>query len=285
MRIFVIMACVLALPDIAFAADHGPVFAYATPVNSQGEVSCDAGIFGRSGSKGSQLSTGTGCGYGITPHLTANVFLPATFGSDALPESRIFPSGEWSAGASWRFLHSVTSVGKRVESTASLGLVVPGPQQDSGVLAGVHRAPGLAGSLASGIASRSQYIWFGGGYTRFAEVSQSLRPDTISWSGVYGYRPVKLRRGYNQWDYRGFAELTGEHTGNVRTSGAILPGSSTTTVWLGPSVLAIFKVVSISAGVQAPVYRDASETLYGREHVRFAVNFSYLKFSAHNSSH
>jgi hypothetical protein len=79
--------------------------------------------------------------------------------------------------------------------------------------------------------------------------------------------------------------LTGEHTGNVRIAGAILPNSSTTTVWLGPSILAIFKTVSISAGVQAPVYRDASDTLYGREHIRFAINFSYLKFSAHNSSH
>lgn len=285
MKYFLVLASAFALTSTAFASDHGPIFSYATPVNSQGEVSCDAGIFGRSGSKGSQFSTGTGCGYGITPHITANIFVPATFGSGSLPESRIFLGSEWSAGASWRFLHSVTSVGKRVESTASLGVVVPGPQQDSGVLAGVHRAPGVAGSLATGLASRSQYLWIGGGYTRFAEASQSRRPDTISWSGVYGYRPAKLRRGYDQWDYRGFAELTGEHTGGVRTAGAILPNSSTTTVWLGPSILAIFKTVSISAGVQAPIYRDASDSLYGREHVRFAVNLSYLRFSAHNSSH
>jgi hypothetical protein len=285
MKSSMVLVCALALPGIAFASDHGPIFSYATPVNSQGEVSCDAGIFGRSGSKGSQLSTGTGCGYGITPHITANVFLPATFGSGSLPESRIYPGSEWSAGASWRFLHSVTSVGKRIESTASLGVVVPGPQQDSGVLSGLHRAPGVAGSLATGLASRSQYVWVGGGYTRFAEASQSRRPDTISWSGVYGYRPAKLRRGYDQWDYRGFAELTGEHTGNVRIAGANLPNTSTTTVWLGPSILAIFKTVSISAGVQAPIYRDASDSLYGREHVRFALNFSYLKFSAHNSFH
>ena len=285
MKSSMVLACALALPGIAFASDHGPVFSYATPVNSQAEVSCDVGLFGRSGSRGSQFSTGTGCGYGITPHITANVFLPATFGSGSLPESRIYPGSEWSAGASWRFLHSVTSVGKRIESTASLGVVVPGPQQDSGALAGVHRAPGVAGSLATGLASRSQYIWVGGGYTRFAEASQSRRPDTISWSGVYGYRPAKLRRGYDQWDYRGFAELTGEHTGNVRTAGATLPSSSTTTVWLGPSILAIFKTVSISAGVQTPVYRAASDSLYGQEHVRFAINFSYLKFSAHNSSY
>lgn len=192
---------------------------------------------------------------------------------------------EWSAGASWRFLHSVTSVGKRIESTASVGVVVPGPQQDSGVLASLHRAPGVAGSLATGLASRSQYLWAGGGYTRFAEASDDRRPDTLSWSGVYGYRPAKLRRGYDRWDYRGFAELTGEHTGNVRKSGTILPNSRTTTVWLGPTVLAIFKNVAISGGVQAPIFRDASDSIYGREHLRFAINFSYLKYSSHASSH
>ena len=207
------------------------------------------------------------------------------FGSGSLPESRIISGSEWSAAASWRFLHSVTSVGKRIESTASLGVVVPGPQQDSGVLGSLHRAPGIAGTLATGLASRSQYLWVGGGYTRFAEASDDRRPDTISWSGVYGYRPAKLRRGYDQWDYRGFAEFTGEHTGNVRSSGLILPNSSTTTLWLGPSVLAIFKNIAISGGAQAPVFRDVSDSIYGRERVRFAINFSYLKYSAHTSSH
>lgn len=285
MKSLLVLACAFALPRLAFAADHGPVFSYATPVNSQRELSFDTGIFGRNGSLGTQLSTGSGFGYGVTPHITVNAFLPATFNSGALPESRIVPGSEWSAGASWRFLHSVTSVGKRIESTASLGVVVPGPQQDSGVLAGLHRAPGVAATLATGLASRSQYAWIGGGYTSFAPASHDRRPDTLSWSGVYGYRPARLRRGYDQWDYRGFAEFTGEHTGNVRIGGVLLPHSSTTTLWLGPSVLAIFKNIAISGGVQAPLFRDASDSIYGRERVRFALNFSYLKYSAHTSSH
>ena len=285
MKQLAILASVLASFSPAWATDHGPVFGYATPVNSQGEVSCDTGIYGRSGTRGSQLSTGTGCGYGLTPHFTVNAFLPATFGSGSLPESRILPSGEWSAGASWRFLHSVTSVGKRIESTASLGIVVPGPQQDSGVLATLHRAPGVSGTLASGFASRSQYAWVGAGLTNFAAGSHDRRPDTLSWSGVYGYRPARLRRSYDQWDYRGFAELTGEHTGSVRSAGVLLPNSSTTSVWLGPSVLAILRNVAIETGVQAPIYRDVSDSLYGRERVRFAINFSYLRFSPHSSSH
>jgi hypothetical protein len=192
---------------------------------------------------------------------------------------------EWYTGASWRFLHSVTSVGRRIESTGSLGLVVPGPQQESGVLGSLHRAPGVAGTLATGLASRSQYVWVGGGYTRFEEASNDRRPDTLSWSAVYGYRPSRLRRGYDQWDYRGFAELTGEHTGAVRSNGVVLPASSSTTVWLGPSVLAIFKNIAIEGGVQGPLFRDVSESVYGRERVRFAINFSYLKYSSHTNSH
>ena len=285
MKYLLFLVCALALPEIAMASDHGPVFSYATPVNSPRELSFDSGIFGRSGSLGTQLSTGSGFGYGVTPHITLNAFLPAAFGGGSLPETRIFSGSEWSAGVSWRFLHSVTSVGKRIESTASLGVVVPGPQQDSGVLASLHRAPGVAGSLATGLASRSQYVWAGGGYTRFSEASGDRRPGTFSWSGVYGYRPAKLRRGYDQWDYRGFAELTGEHTSSVLKSGRPLPDSRTTSVWLGPSLLAIFKNVAVSGGVQAPVFRDASDSVYGREHVRFAINISYLKYSSHTSSH
>jgi hypothetical protein len=284
MKFLLVLACVVLMTNTAFAADHGPVFSYATPVNSEREFSFDTGIFGRVGSLGTQLSTGSGFGYGLTPQITLNAVIPAMFGSDDLPESRLMSGGEWSAGASWRFLHSITSVGKRIESTASLAVVVPGPQQDSGVLANLHRAPGVAGTIATGFASRSQYLWLGGGYTRFAEASQDRRPDTLSWSAVYGYRPPALRRGVDQWDYRGFAELTGEHTGSVQSRGLDLPNSSSTSIWLGPSVLAIYKDVAIEGGVQAPLYRDASQELYGRETVRFAVNISYLKYSSHASA-
>ena len=284
MKFLLLLACVVLATNTALASDHGPVFGYATPVNSEREFSFDSGIFGRSGSLGTQLSTGTGVGYGLTPHLTLNVFVPASFGAGSLPESGMMSGGEWSAGASWRFLHSVTSIGKRIESTASLALVVPGPQSDSGVLANLHRAPGVAGTIASGFASRSLYLWFGGGYTRFATAAQDRRPGTLSWSAVYGYRPPALRRGADQWDYRGFAEFTGEHTSSVQINGLPLPNSTSTSLWLGPSVLAIYKYVAIEGGVQAPLYRQAAQDVYGREAFRFAINISYLKYSSHTSA-
>lgn len=284
MKTLVVVLWALALPGAALAADHGPVFSYATPVNSAREFSFDTGLIGRYGSPGTQTTSVSQIGYGITPHITVTAVVPTTIGSGALPETRMAGGGEWAASGSWRFLHSVTSVGKRVESTASLGLVVPGPQHDSGVLADLHRAPGVTATIASGLASRSQYFWAGGGYTRFAEASHDRRPYTASWSAVYGYRPASLRRGVDQWDYRGFAELTGEHTGGVLRAGSVIPHSSTTTLWLGPSVLAIFKDVAIEGGVQGPLFRDVSSSLYGRERIRFAINISYLRYSSHASS-
>lgn len=285
MKICFAFAAGFLLCATARASDHGPVFSYATPVNSQGEFSFDSGVFGRYGSTGTQLSTGSQIGYGITPQLTFTAFVPATFGSGSLPESRIFPGGEWSAAASWRFLHSVTQVGKRIEATGTAGLVVPGPQTDSGILGQLALAPGLTSNVAAGVASRSHYFWVGGGYTWFPERNGSRRPDTVSWSTVYGYRPPKLRRGLDQWDYRGLLEFTGEHTGDVRLHNALVPDSRSTSLWLGPAVLAIFKDVAIEAGVQGPLHRDVSTSVYGREIVRFAINFSYLKYSSHASAH
>ncbi len=50
-------------------------------------------------------------------------------------------------------------------------------------------------------------------------------------------------------------------------------------------MLAIFKNIAIEGGVQGPLFRDVSESVYGRERVRFAINLSYLKYSSHTSSH
>ena len=57
MKYIQILAWVFALSGAAFAADHGPIFGYATPVNSEREFSFDTGIFGRNGSQGTQFST------------------------------------------------------------------------------------------------------------------------------------------------------------------------------------------------------------------------------------
>jgi hypothetical protein len=104
MRSLLVLACAFALPAIVFAADHGPVFGYATPVNSEREFSFDSGIFGRSGSLRTQLSSGSGFGYGLTPQLRDGDACaaddPATC-AEASWLSRIFLWGSavvWSCG-------------------------------------------------------------------------------------------------------------------------------------------------------------------------------------------
>ena len=51
MKYLMVLACAVLVTGTAFAADHGPVFSYATPVNSERELSFDTGIFGRNGSQ------------------------------------------------------------------------------------------------------------------------------------------------------------------------------------------------------------------------------------------
>ena len=140
-------------------------------------------------------------------------------------------------------------------------------------------------SVATGLASRSQYAWLGGGYTRFAQSSHDQRPDTISWSAVYGYRPAELRRGYDQWDYRGFAELTGEHTGNVRTSGNVLAAAAPQASGSGRRFWQSSRTSLSPAACKRRYFVMLFETLYGREQLRFAINFSYLKYSVQTSGH
>ncbi len=58
MKSLVVMACAIALTGTAFAADHGPVFSYATPVNSEREISFDTGIIGQKRFSGNSVLYG-----------------------------------------------------------------------------------------------------------------------------------------------------------------------------------------------------------------------------------
>jgi hypothetical protein len=48
-------------------------------------------------------------------------------------------------------------------------------------------------------------------------------------------------------------------------------------VFLGPSALGIYQNYTISFGAQFPIYQDVG-SVWPKERVRFAVNFSYLLF-------
>jgi len=271
----VAIAATLTVMQPGKAADHGPVFGLATPTNPQGGWSFDLGVNGRSGTASNleaELS------YGLTPDIKLAVSGPVVFQPDPYPRSSVTTntpiSGDFSGLAWWRFQRKEYA-GKRIESTAVAGVLVPGPQQEAGLYRGLNSGLGYLVGGVTGIASRSQYVWVGTSYQRYAESKGDRRPDLLTYTAVYGYRPLSWRTDYPRWDWRVFGEFTGERTGTLQRLDFEVPGSGANQMFLGPSVLGVYRAIGIEAGMQFPVYRDAGP-LYPKERYRFALNFAYF---------
>jgi hypothetical protein len=271
----VAVAVLLALAQITKAADHGPVFGLATPTNPQGGWSFDLGVNGRSGMASvleAELS------YGLTQNIKLSVSGPVVLQPDPFPRSSVTTntpmSGDFSGLVWWRF-QKKDFAGKRIESTAVAGALVPGPQQETGLYRGLNSGPGYLVGAVTGIASRSQYVWVGTSYQRYAQSKGDRRPDLLTYTAVYGYRPFSWRTDYPRWDWRVFGEFTGERTGTLQRQDVDLTGTGASQMFLGPSVLGVYRAIGIEAGMQFPVYRDAGP-LFPKERYRFAVNFAYF---------
>ena len=154
---------------------------------------------------------------------------PIVFQADPFARSSITtntpPSGDFSGLVWWRF-QKKDFAGKPIESTAMAGALVPGPQQETGLYRGLHNGPGYLIGAVTGVASRSRYVWVGSSYQRYAESRGDRRPDLLTYTAVYGYRPFSWRTVYPRWDWRVFAEFTGERTGLLRRQNFELPGSA-----------------------------------------------------------
>jgi len=274
-RLLSLLFCIGVVPG-AWADGHGPVFGLATPTNSQGEWSFDTGVFGRGNDVGSEASFRELVGYGFTPHVTLFVSAPVIAGDLQLTPTGIQPGADFDVTVKWRFQHRATKIGTRIESTLFAGVAAPGPQSAFRNIVTTN-APGTMFGAVTGMASRSHYIWLGATLTEFYEHSRSKRPDVFDYSLVYGYRPPKWRRSPDKWDWRLFAELVGEHSNRFVQGGIAVPESQAHQLFLGPSLLGIHKNYTISFGAQAPIYQSVG-SVYRRERVRFALNFSYLLF-------
>jgi hypothetical protein len=271
----VAFASLLALTQLVEAADHGPVFGLATPTNPEGGWSFDLGVNGRSGMASvleAELS------YGLTQNIKLAVSGPIVLQPDPYPRSSVTTntpiSGDFSGLVWWRF-QKKDFAGKRIETTAVAGALVPGPQQETGLYRGLNSGPGYLVGAVTGMASRSQYVWVGTSYQRYAESKGDRRPDLLTYTAVYGYRPFSRRTDYPRWDWRVFGEFTGEQTGTLQRQHVELPGSGASQMFLGPSVLGVYRATGIEAGMQFPVHRDAGP-LYPKERYRFAINFAYF---------
>lgn len=269
----------IASANVAQANEHGPVFGLATPTNVKGGWSLDIGTMGRIGSQSSGIMTRVMLTYGITPDLQISVSGPVVFSSASLPPARetaMMPAnGDVEALGAWRFQRRDIGVGSRVETTAYFGLIVPGFQTPAGMLGNLHKAPGGIGMLATGYASRKNYIWAGIGGTRFTESRGDRRPGLLSYSLVWGYRPRPLRKDYPHWDGRFFIEMNGEDWGHVLRDGVSVSGTSGQQIFLGPTTLWLYKKYGIEGGVQFPVYQNTGP-MFQRERLRVAVDFSYF---------
>lgn len=279
----ILLVLSLALAAVpASAQGHGPVFGYATPTNSKGEWSFDEAVLARDAPGSNQGTIRSLIGYGITPHLTLSLDAPLVFGSGSLPPTRILGGDDFEGKLAWRFQHRTTGVGTRFESTAFAGFVLPGPQNGDGLFRHLARAPGFSTAAVTGIASRSHYLWLGGGYTRYLERDRDRRPGIFDYSLVYGYRPPSWRKEPDKWDWRLFAELTGEKSNSALLAGRDLLGSYSNQTFLGPSVLGIRRNYAIEGGIQFPVFQDVG-SLLPKERFRIALNLTYFLFPHHDS--
>jgi len=267
----------VAAPHLT-GADHGPVFGLATPTNPRGGWSFDLGVNGRGGAGGTTATLEAELTYGVTQNLKLAVSGPAVLHPDPYPRSSVTTntpiSGDFSGLAWWRFQKN-DFAGKRVESTAGGGILVPGPQDEAGLYRGLNSGVGYLAGAVTGVASRSQYAWVGASYQRYMESKGDRRPDLLSYTAVYGYRTRLWRIDYPRWDWRIFGEFTGERTGAMRRQMTQLPGSGGNQILLGPSLLGVYRAIGVEAGIQFPIYRDLGPA-FPRERYRFAVNFAYF---------
>lgn len=278
-RWFIVLLAALtaAVPHLS-GADHGPVFGLATPTNPQGGWSFDLGMNGRGGTGGVASAIEAELGYGVTQNVKLTVSGPVVIEPDPYPRSTVTTntpiSGDFSGLAWWRF-QKKDYAGKRVESTALGGILVPGPQDETGIYSGLHSGVGYLVGAVTGVASRSHYVWAGASYQRYAESRGDRRPDLLTYTAVYGYRPQSWRTDYPRWDWRIFGEFTGERAGTLERQMAELRGSGANQMFLGPSVLGVYRAIGVEAGIQFPIYRDAGP-FFPKERYRFAVNFAYF---------
>jgi len=273
--VFILATLVLNIG--AFASGHGPVFGMTTPTNARRGWSLDTGVMGRSGSQNNGVMSRAMLSYGVTEDLQLSFSAPYVFSSAPLVPARstgmMSSTADFEVIAAWRFHRQGTNIGRRFESTAYGGLIMPGPQRPKGMLGNLARAPGFYSAVATGMASRSHYFWVGIGDMHFPERKNDQRPNLFTYSAVWGYRPRALRKDYPHWDWRVFAEMNGEISNKVLMGGVHMPGTGGHQVLLGPTVLGIYKNYAIEGGVQFPVFRDVGAS-FQRERFRYAFNFS-----------
>jgi hypothetical protein len=165
-----LMLAINSLPPL-HGSGHGPMFGMATPTNIKGGWSFDYGLMGRVGRGNNDAMVRGMLGYGITEDVQVSVSVPYSFSEASFAPARVSgmmpASMDLEAIGSYRFHRQATRIGARVESTANVGIIVPGPQRPAGMMGDLGRAPGIYTAVITGVAFRSHYAWVGVGNVYF----------------------------------------------------------------------------------------------------------------------
>jgi hypothetical protein len=263
------------------ASGHGPVFAAATPVNGRGGWTLDQAFTVRAGDDGEHSEMlKTMLSYGITEEVQLSVSVPLAMHDGNLSQARMMSlmssDKELEGLVGYRFHKKPVGIGGRFESTLYVGGTLPFEVRRGDVQAGTPRpAAGASVEVAAstGYASRSHYVWVGGGVQRFFERKNERLGSSRLATVVYGYRPPFLRTEAGKPDLRFFGEATFEDRTAATVAGLNI--DSARTVFAGPTTLFLYKAFGIEGGVLFPVYQSIGRTRV-KERMRVAVNVSYF---------
>lgn len=259
----------------ANADGHGPAFALATPTLGEGQWSSDTAAMVSGNSLGTAFMYREMVGYGIDQDLTANLSVPLTQGNMPAVMSRSFEGmmgndKDIEGSLLWRFQRNAPAIGERDESSLLLGAW---DSQDA-QLEGLPAGPGITVGAVTGHASRTTYWWVGGGAQHYFPKDGGRLGDLYYVTAVWGWRPPYFQHDYPAADWRLFIESVGEISQRNELNGSTLSDSGGKKLFLGPSVLGLFGVWGVEAGVIFPV----SQTLNGaqpKEKYRAKLVFTY----------
>ena len=268
-------AVLCAAPQATFASGHGPVFGATTPTLGKGGWSFDtAWTLRASEADAKEQMLKSMISFGVTENLQVSASLPVATTSSTLPGARMMSlmsnEQELEVLAGYRFQRRVVGIGGRQESTVYVGGTVP----LESARGGTRTSPSLYVSAATGYASRSHYVWVGGGLQHFADKGGDRLGAGRFASVVYGFRPKPLRVEAHKPDARLFVEATAEDR-QPDSIGGVQQATSARSVFVGPTTLILYKAFAFEAGVLFPAYQRVGDGR-GKERLRVAVNVSYF---------
>lgn len=269
-----LISCGALLQNANAQGGHGPVFGLATPTLPKGAWNVDATLMSAAHTQRAYMARET-IRFGLTEDIQLNFSLPQTIQRMATPlNSRIGTMmagmGDVEALAMWRFHKTYPAVGQRFEST----LLLSGLYPIEGERGGLNVGPGFHAAAVTGFASRSIYVWGGGGFQHYSD-NEGDRPGDLGYlSAVFAWRPPVFQGDYPKPDWRIFVESVTEFVARDEVGGAEMSDSGGTRALVGPTFLGLYRAWGLGTGVLFPVYQDLNG-FQDEEGPRFAVNLSY----------